>query len=287
MNNRNRIMLLFLLGAIFLFSLEASLEEQKSEISLTNILSKTKEYCARLEGAALDFVCKENITEKINVSEEWASGDRVLKVVKHLPGAWGPNKRIKKNTFVYDYQLIKKGKDIRETRILIEENGKERNEKNAKLKTQMFYFEKPLFGPFGLLSEYWQNYLDYKIIKEESMKGEKVLLIEAAPKPSLNQKHLHGKIWIKKNDFSIQKIEWIPESMKDYEVIEKTAKKYKATPKITFISEYDVEKNGIRFPSKVFIEEAYLTKKGKFVKSETTIEYEEYKFFTVETKVKY
>jgi len=287
MNYQNRVILIFLLGSILIFSSQVSPEEQKSQIKLTDILAKTKKYCERLENAAFDFVCKENITEKINVSEEWASGDRVLRIVKHLPGAWGPSKRIKKNKFVYDYQLIKKGKDVIETRILLEENGKERYEKNAKLKTQMLYFEKPLFGPIGLLSQYWQDHLDYKIVKKETLKGEKTVLMEAVPKPSLSQKHLYGKIWIRESDFSILKIEWIPESMKDYEVIEKTAKKYKATPKITFVSEYDIDKKGIRFPSKVFIEEAYLTKKGKYIKSETTIRYEAYKFFTVETKVKY
>ena len=287
MNFQNRAIPIFLLGSILIFSSQISPEKLKIQIKLTDILAKTGEYCERLENAAFDFVCKEKITEKIDISEEWASGDRVLKIVKDLPGAWRPSKRIKKNTYVYDYQLIRKKKDVRETRILLEENGKEKYEKNSELKTHMFYFEKPLFGPIGLLSKYWQEHLHYTIVKQYKMKGEETVLIEAVPKPSLSQKHLYGKIWVRESDFSILKIEWVPESMRDYEVIEKAAKKYKATPKIIFISEYDIEKNGIRFPSRVFIEEAYISKKGKYIKSETIIVYEDYKFFTVETEVKY
>ena len=48
--------------------------------------------------------------------------------------------------------MIKKGKDIKESRILIEENGEERYEKNAPLKTKRFYSLKSVFGPVGFLS---------------------------------------------------------------------------------------------------------------------------------------
>lgn len=100
---------------------------------------------------------------------------------RNIPGSWGSNKKTETNSYVYDYQLVKKGWNVVETRKLLEENGEERNEKNAVLKTQMFYFRKPLFRPTGLLSRYWQERLDYKLLAEEILNGEKVLLIEAVP----------------------------------------------------------------------------------------------------------
>ncbi|HZX11661.1 MAG TPA: hypothetical protein VFG01_12015 [Acidobacteriota bacterium] len=287
MKNKNRWLVILLVGSMVFLSILTSSQEQEDRIKLIRILNKAEEYCNKLGNAAFDFVCKEKITEKIDVTPEWTPSDRILKIVKDLPGSWGPSKKIKKNTFVYDYQLIKKGRDVVEKRILLKENGKKRHEINAQLKTQMFHFAKPLFGPTGLLSSYWQDRLDYRILHKEELKGEETFLIEAVPKPSLNQKHLYGKIWIKESDFSIVKIEWIPESMKNYEEIEKTAKKYKAKPRITCVTEFNIEKQGIRFPSKVFIQEAYLSKKGRYIKSETTIEYTDYKFFTVETEIKY
>jgi len=287
MRHRNVCIVTLLAGSVIFFSLLTLTQEQEDQIKLNRILNRAEDYCNKLGKAAFDFVCKEKITEKIDVTPEWTPDDRVLKIVKDLPGAWGPSKKIKKNTFVYDYQLIKKGRDIEEKRILLRENGKKRHKKNARLKTKMFHFAKPLFGPTGLLSSYWQNRLSYRMLGREKWKGEETFLIEVFPKPSLEQKHLFGRIWIKEDDFSIVKIEWIPESMKNYEEIEKTAKKYKAKPRITCVTEFNIEKQGIRFPSKVFIQEAYLSKKGRYVKSETTIEYTDYQFFTVKTEIKY
>lgn len=287
MNFRNKAIPILVFSFVLICFVETSSRENNIQIKLADVLEKGSEYCEKLEKAAFNFVSNEKIIEIIDITDEWAGRDQVLKLVKDLPGAWGPSKKIKKNTFIYDYQLIKKGGRTKETRILLEENGKEKYEKNAKLKTHMFYYEKPIFGPIGLLSEYWQNYHDYKILGEVKLKKKKAIVIEAIPNSSLKENPLYGKIWIDKNNFSILKIEWQPESMRDFKIIEETAKKYKSMPKITFISEYDIEKNGINFPTKVFIREAYLGKKGKFIKSETTIIYENYKFFTVETEIKY
>jgi len=283
MKNKNKmipIILVWMILVMPLLSFPQDLQEQKK---LDEILTKTREYCEKLENAAFDFVCKEKIIEKIDMRGR----DQVLSIVRNLRGSWGSNKKIETNSYVYDYQLIKKGWSVVETRSLLEENGKERYEKNAVLKTQAFYFRKPLFGPTGLLSRYWQERLDYKLLDEETLNGEKVIVVEALPKPTYTKEHLYGKIWIKESDSSILKIEWIPESMRDYENIEEAAEKYEGKPHITMITEFNVEKKGIRFPSKIFVEEAYITKKGKVVRSETTINYEEYQFFTVEVNVKY
>lgn len=283
MKNKNKRIPIILVWNVLIISLSFYAQDFQSQKKLDEILTKAREYCEKLENAAFDFVCKEKIIEKIDMSR----GDQVLSIVRNIPGSWGSNKRILTNSYVYDYQLIKKGWYVMETRTLLEENGKERHEKNAVLKTQMFYFRKPLFGPTGLLSRYWQERLDYSLLGEEPLNGEKVLVIEAVPKPSFTEEHLYGKIWIKKSDYSILKIEWVPESMQDYERIETVAKKYKGEPQITMITEFNIEKKGIRFPSKIFVEEAYITKKGKDIRSETTINYNEYKFFTVEFNVKY
>jgi hypothetical protein len=70
-------------------------------------------------------------------------------------------------------------------------------------------------------------------------------------------------------------------------VIEERARRYKAEPEIRFVTEFGFENNGIRFPSKCSIEEAYRNKKRRrFVRSETTALYSDYKFFTVETEVR-
>jgi hypothetical protein len=140
----------------------------------------------------------------------------------------------------------------------------------------------------GLLSEFWQQYYDYRIVKREKFKGDRVVVIEAIPIPYLETDNLFGKVWIRESDFSIMKIEWEPKSIQNFEVIEEIAKKLNAEPEIRLFSEYAFEKNGIRFPSRYLITEGYNQKRGiRFARSKTTVTYKDYKFFTVETEVKY
>jgi len=126
------------------------------------------------------------------------------------------------------------------------------------------------------------------MIGDELLDGKKTIVIEAIPIPTLREQLLWGKIWISDDDLSILKIEWNQAKMAHSAIIKDMARRYKGEPRITHITEFGFEKNGIRFPSHYFIEEAYIKKKGKkIVHSETRVVYKDYKFFTVETEVKY
>lgn len=113
-------------------------------------------------------------------------------------------------------------------------------------------------------------------------------MIETIPKNPDKMSHLYEKIWVDEADSSILRIEWDVKSVGNYEKIEEFAKRINSVLRITMISEYEIEKNGIRFLSKYSVREAYHSRRGKiFVRSEITVTYKDYKFFTVETKVKY
>jgi hypothetical protein len=196
--------------------------------------------------------------------------------------------KTQENKYLYDYQLIRKKGKNEESRTLLEKNGERKNEKGAKLESFAFYYENMTFGPINLVGEDGKLYYDYKIVKEERQNQEGVVIIEAVPKSSFPPNLPFGKIWVKESDFAISKIEWNYKSLRGYQLIEDRAKKYKAEPQITLTSEYGIEKNGIRFPSRLVFEEAYTTLKGsKFTRSETTVIYKDYKFFTVEVDIKY
>jgi hypothetical protein len=52
-------------------------------------------------------------------------------------------------------------------------------------------------------------------------------------------------------------------------------------------SGHDPPKNGIRFPSRLFVEEAYISAWGRaFVRSETAVVYRNFRFFTVEVEIR-
>jgi hypothetical protein len=256
---------------------------------LARILAMTKVYCQRLEKAALDFVCIEDIKEEIfNLPQ--IEPDLIL------PGGqttnWSFSYRAPRRgfvrTYVHDYQFIRKAGRSVERRTLIKEDGIPRKEENAQLTTLTVRVENALFGPVGLLGGERQSQYDYKIVDEETIKGQKAFLIDAVPGPSLAGAHCNGRIWVLEEDAGIIKIEWNQTSVGNFQIIRETAEKLKAEPALVSITEYDVVKNGIRFPSRDTTEESYLLKNNKkFVRSMTTIVYKDYKFFTVETDVRF
>jgi len=260
-------------------------QESPAQMNLNTILKKVEEYCHRLEHGVYDFVCKEEISENIDYSRDLNLNSIMIAF---------PRRVLTK--YLYDYQLIKKGQEIKESRTLLERNGRKLHEENALLETRVFRYQHVLLRTVDLFNEFGNTFNDYNIIGEETLNGEEAIVIEAVPKASYEQRFLYGaepsylsgKIWVKKQDFSILNIIWNPRVVKEMKNIEEIAKRYKAEPRITIISEYKFEKNGIRFPSRLYIEEAYGNKEGKkFVRSETDIVYRDYKFFTVETEVKY
>jgi hypothetical protein len=127
---------------------------------------------------------------------------------------------------------------------------------------------------------------DYKIIKETTFGGDRAVLIEAVAKPGADREILSGKIWVRKKDAGVLRIEWIPESIGHYERIVDLAKQIGAKPQVTFTTEFAYERNGIRFPSRNSIEEKYLFDAGPpMVLSLIDVRQTDYRFFKVETGV--
>ena len=219
----------------------SSPQEKEGSIDLSQILKKTAEYCDRLDRVSLHYVCNEEIKERIYYR-------------------FFSRSFFRENSYVYDYQLIRKNSTIKEQRILIEENGEPKHQENAELSTKRFWHKYVIFGPIGLFGESQQQNHDYAIKKEEKFEGEECFVIEVVPKFPSRVKHLFGKAWVRQSDCSIMKVEWNQESMGNIGRIEKEAEKVGAKPRITFISEYAYEKNGIRFPSKYFVKENYVRK---------------------------
>jgi hypothetical protein len=261
---------------------------QVEELDLAGILERCAAYCDRLSSAVLDFVC----TEKVEESVAPIVLGRAVAVMQgsgpvYYAGGGVSAGRKKRSVYVYDYQLVRdKLGLITETRTLLIDNGRKVEEKNAPLKTRFFQYRYIVMGPVGLLGRDRQAGFDYAVIKESSFKGERVVIIQASPKPGSLWEPLYGKIWVRKGDAAILRIEWQPESMGNYEEIEELAQQLHMKPKLSFASDYGFEKNDVRFPSRYTVEEAYVHSSWRpLVRSRTVVSYDAYKFFTVETGV--
>ena len=260
---------------------------EAEEVQLSTILNRALRYCRRLENVALDFVCLEEISERIDLSRD--KEDEV-----YVPMGAGIRTQIKiakrkqDNTYLYDFQFTRKGELKKENRNLLEKNGKPVKQKDAQLETSVVQVRNVLFGPLGLLSENGQGYHDYQWVAEEDIQGEKAAVIDVTPKKTLTGTHGYGRVWVRENDGAVLKIEWKPESISGYEELVDRAKKYGSELSIALVTEYGFEKNGIRFPNRDYSEEAYIKPDGrKFVRSRTSVIYRDYKFFTVETDIQY
>ncbi|UCE41766.1 MAG: hypothetical protein JSV17_01880 [Candidatus Aminicenantes bacterium] len=281
----------FSLLVFFLFSPEifphnqqknASEEKDKRE----DILKKTADYCEKLKKVVFDFVCHENITEKVFLYDTKraqmmieGTGERILMTELEF-------KRAKTTTYLYDYQMVRKGEEGFEKRILLKENKRNKHQENAQLKLRRFEAKYLIYGPVGFLSKYWQDFFDYKIAGIDTVDGRSALLIEIAPNSHREENYSFGNVWVDMMDYSILKIEWDQRSIKDMkDTVESRAGNLKRA--VVWGALYGVEKNGIRFPSRQYIEETFVSPSGrKHTKYTVDIVYDNYKFFIVETEVR-
>jgi len=242
------------------------------------MLEKAREYCQRLSRIPLYFVCTEQIDER-----EYSPPRKILGT---YPSGSG---RVRRESLVYDYQLVRSVGSFQEKRILLRENGRACHDENAPLKTRVFKHRFMISGPDSLLSEYGQTHHCYKLLGEENVGKEKALLIEALPIGAPQVDLLYGKVWIRKKDSAILKIEWDQHCLGGFDRVTSMAERLggNAKPRISVVCLYGTEKNGIRFPDRLTIKEDYQSSRGILRVSETTILYKDYRFFTVETDVRF
>jgi VWFA-related protein len=246
-----------------------------------SLLRSAAAYCRRLRDAALFFICREEVGERVSrVLLRKVDGATLRESLLLFDG--GDRYR----HWTYDYQLVRGQGRYLETRILLDENGQAQHIENARLATERFRHGNVVLGPVDLLGEDAQKLHGYRVINELNMEGEPVIVLDFHPNGE-NQASLYGKAWVRIRDGAVLKIEWTPVSMGNYDKIEQFALTFHAKPLITFASEYAFEKNGLRFPSAYSVEEAYLVGTRKLSLSKTDVVYKRYKFFRVQTEVKY
>ncbi len=290
------IMVLFINTQIFSLFAERH-DQDSSSAGLNAILAKAAEYADRLERAALYFVCQEEIKEWFDPTDPTPDPDARLEIGKSRKQYYDPiagefitrqRPKVITKSYVYDYQCIRKEGKIHETRTLLKENGKDKKEAKASLKTTIFRYGTSMLGPVGMFGTRFQPRYQFTVVGEKKIKGQKAIIVDANPLiDDVKSTNLYGKAWIAVETGDILKIEWDEERIGRYEIFEERGKEFNRTPRIKVVSEFQAEKNGLRFPTQLYIEEAYLNKYGRaFIRSKTTVTYKDFRFFTVEVEIK-
>jgi len=266
------------------------------DLPLEALLDRAAEYCRRLESSAFDFVCREEITESLDPGLDVGLKRIGAAVVTEVPGSTrysGPtliirNVRKIKHTYVYDYQCVRAGRTIREVRTQLKEDRKKKVVPNADLATSVVVFGNALLGPVGIFGERFRPSYDFSVAGEDTIGKARVLVVDATPRPGAPPtRNLYGKAWVDPKTGDILRIEWSENRVGHYDIFEERGKKFGRTPRLVIRSDFSAEKNGIRFPSRLYVEEAYLSEKGKaFVRSKTEVAYADFKFFSVDYDVR-
>jgi hypothetical protein len=299
---RATALLLFASAFTFIVCLRAQ-ETSRNKVDpfqTAPVLKSGREYCRRLEKAALDFVCREEVQEELDLSRDAKAdgGGQMLSFDPGYAGGYGrTGTRIPTvlrdvgrsasmaNSYVFDYQFLRQGGQVTEKRVLLEKNHKKAREKEAPPETSTFHYADILLAPVRLLDERFGEYYEYRLLREDTLDGVKAWVLDVIPRLAIVDAYLGGKIWLKEADSSVLRIDWDPSTFGRYENILRRAKAFQAQPLVTSTTEFGMEKNGIRFPSVDLTEEAYQDQKGgKFVRAVTKVVYKDYKFFTVETE---
>ncbi len=264
-------------------------QETKAEIELPELLRKAAAYCRKLEGSVLDFIAIEEIEEIIDTTLDGTPSAKVVTDWREAPFAREMSVRPSafKNAMVYDYQCIRSQGAIRETRTLLKINGVEVNEPNAPLRTMSMVYRNALLSPLNLLSAQAQEWYDYKVARRGRLDKRPVVIVEVTPKPEAAVPLCQsGRAWFDAETSDILKIEWTQMPTTRLEAFAKRAARAGGPLRLSMRAEFSAEKNGLRFPSRLWVQEAYIRKSGRvYQHSVTNAVFKDFKFFTVETAV--
>ncbi|MBP7706174.1 MAG: hypothetical protein KA243_02900 [Candidatus Aminicenantes bacterium] len=269
------------------------------------VLKSARQYCARLEKAALDFICLEEVAESLDPARDrrepgvktspldasnnngtTSSGGFTARGTQGRPMSFDSRPAAKfDNTYIYDYQFVRRVGKVEEKRALLERNGRKAGPKTPEPRLMAFHFADILLAPVQMLDARFEEFYVYRLLGREKLGDDDAWVLEVEPRLTGVSRYLGGKIWLKVEDSSVLRIEWDPETFGNYETIQARAQAYNAAPEVRSWTEFGVVKNGLRFPSLDVTEEAYRDSDGKlFVRSRTGVLYRGHKFFTVETQ---
>jgi hypothetical protein len=274
--------------------------EQIDPFQLALTLKSAREYGRRLERAALDFVCREEVSELIDLTRDTSqslvernptaaviSGERNPYQRPDIKFNTGQPKKGHQNAYIYDYQMTRQAGEVREKRVLLEKNGKKAKDKQGAQPTLTYQYAEILLAAARLIDERYEEYYDYRLVREDRLGDEDVWVLAVSPRLAAGG-YLGGSLWLRRRDYAILKVDWDPSTFGNYQNILKRAEAYKARPRVVSRTEFAVEKNGLLFPSLDLTEEAYVQGDDDvFLRARTRVAYLDYRFFTVETEAEF
>jgi TonB family protein len=256
------------------------------------ILAEGAKYCLKMKGAVLDFYCRETIKEThyflgddkwvLIASRDKSGNTSVQRVLS------GDAKKTVRKIFVCDYMLIRKEFIPEERRTILKKDGRPPQNPQKLLNERRYKVLAPLMASIRLLEADRQWQYSYRIVDQDKVRERKTYVIEALPISGNADGVEYGKIWLDQKDFHILKCEIHGVPLEAYEDVLTESADLNIKPVFKATHEYEVENNGILFPTRSEIRVSYDYEVDgqpkKMIKMKTDFDYDQYKFFTVETE---
>ncbi|MBN1196438.1 MAG: hypothetical protein JXA62_03440 [Candidatus Aminicenantes bacterium] len=221
---------------------------------IQTILDGTAAYCDRLEHAAFRFTCLERVKQR---SRRWGRHD-----------------------FVYDYQVIKEGEQIRERRILKQKDGESISlsdvESNRRFSAELFSFRAAL-APIYLFGADFSHRFRFAVTGKRNILGRPAWEVTVfrrpdspLPAPLLIRKQnnqaglapAEGETrvvaaWIDREDFSVLGFQVYPAGIASYNGMVEAAFRQGLKVKARDIHIFGLLREGIRYPTRTEITLTY------------------------------
>lgn len=286
-----------------------------SQGDLPDVLAGVGEYCSRLNRVALDFVCDETIKE---THFDLLNGPRLVTVVvgpkaevvaqenhplfedneqddsrpRYVPGKvrivdWWivmDPKKTRRNTFLCDYQIVKKAAILAERRYLLRANGHRVKEQKLPFMENRFSGLSSLFAPLRVMAKEVQSKFDYSVIGKERVLERMARVIAALPKSGDENGIWSAKIWVDEKNFRVLKCEIEGVPIDGYEDVLNDCVALNIRPKFITSHRYRNERSGVLLPWQSDVRVEYgIESLGLVPKNMISLKYDHYKFFLVET----
>jgi hypothetical protein len=221
----------------------AALAEEPLSPELKALLDRAADYCRRLKEGAFRFYCLEKVEEK------YLERNPVKQLVE-----------VKERRWEYDYQITGANGQINERRRLIRDGTRKVDKEDAFLETR-FASRYSVFLPVTLLAAENRATYSYRLLERDRVKKRRCSVVEVLPRQEGGGGIAQGKVWIDEEDGSVLKIEMNPRGVAGVEELERAAKNLLARLLLEVTHLYEVERDGLRFPSMAMFREAYIFEK--------------------------
>jgi protein TonB len=265
--------------------------QEPTSDELRAILDRSWEYCRKMDEIAHFYLCRERISETIrsivNVGPSMMGsfGDEfksIFKVRSFIPDLSNPNR----NRYVNDYQVTSKNNLVTELRTPIKPALEERD---SQFGEKIISFPMPVSIPSRLLAPGFRQEYIFLLKDEKRTFGKACYILEINSRKRRGIQIKKATIWIEKEDFRVIKAEVMLDASAIDERIRAECREFYLVPHMTVTYEYRVEEKGLLFPSRseVVLDYSQLGRTNtRDTKMKVDIQYDKYRFFTVETESK-